>query len=468
MVGEIAVLRVFRHYVPLGTLVELLADSIIYFGAVLLALWVQKTPYAEQVHQGDVALALSFTLLMLGLNVAFGLYRRDEGSVRTTLLRAVLTTAIGCAIAYLTVWLLSPRDAFSLSALRLTAPYALLGLVALRQVRLLLRGTRITARRALVVGHGEEAKAVIEALQRLTNPQYEIVGVYQAGQSEAEPIGSLRFFPRTMALWSLVKEERIGEVIVAAREQRGGVLPLRDLLECRIHGVTVTDLTGFHERVRGEFPIESLRASWLIYGTGFEQGWARTVVKRSFDLAASIGLLLLSLPVMLLTMLMIKLESRGSVIYRQERVGQGGRSFMCLKFRSMRTDAERDGVAQWAQARDPRVTRVGRFIRKTRIDELPQLLNVLMGDMSLVGPRPERPGFVHQLKEQIPFYDVRHSVKPGLTGWAQVRFNYAASLEDTRRKLQFDLYYVKNHSLFLDFLVLLETIRVVILREGAH
>jgi sugar transferase (PEP-CTERM system associated) len=260
----------------------------------------------------------------------------------------------------------------------------------------------------------------------------------------------------------------VREVIVAVREQRGGVLPLRDLLDCRVRGIPVTDLSGFYEKVRGEVPIESLKASWLIYGNGFEQGAIRTIVKRIFDIAASTTLSVLSAPIMILTALAIRLESPGPVIYRQERVGRGGRTFTVLKFRSMRLDAEKDGVARWAAAGDPRVTRVGRLIRKLRIDELPQLLNVVRGEMSFVGPRPERPGFVAALKEQIPFYDLRHSVKPGLTGWAQVRYSYGASVDDARTKLQFDLYYVKNHSLFLDILILFETIRVVLFREGAH
>ena len=171
---------------------------------------------------------------------------------------------------------------------------------------------------------------------------------------------------------------------------------------------------------------------------------------------------------MFLTAILIKLESPGAVIYRQERVGRAGRPFTVLKFRSMRNDAEKDGIARWASVGDPRVTRIGRLIRRTRIDELPQLLNVLRGEMSFVGPRPERPNFVGQLKEQIPFYDLRHSVKPGVTGWAQVRYSYGASVEEARTKLQFDLYYVKNHSLFLDVLILFETVRVIMFREGAH
>jgi exopolysaccharide biosynthesis polyprenyl glycosylphosphotransferase len=179
-------------------------------------------------------------------------------------------------------------------------------------------------------------------------------------------------------------------------------------------------------------------------------------------------LLLLASPVMLLAAVAIRLDSRGPVLYKQERVGMGGETFMCIKFRSMRTDAEKDGVARWATKNDSRITRVGAFMRKTRIDELPQLFSVLKGEMSMVGPRPERPSFVAQLKEQIPFYDLRHTVKPGLTGWAQVRYAYGASIEDARKKHQFDLYYVKNNSLLLDLQVLIETVSVVLFREGAH
>jgi sugar transferase (PEP-CTERM system associated) len=246
------------------------------------------------------------------------------------------------------------------------------------------------------------------------------------------------------------------------------VLPVAELLACRAIGVRVSDLSGFFERMRGEVPIESLKASWLIYGDGFRQGFARRFAKRAFDIAASAGLLVLAAPVMALTVLAILLEGGGPVIFRQERVGRGGRSFTLLKFRSMRHDAEAGGKAQWASEKDDRVTPVGRVIRKLRIDELPQLFNVLAGEMSLVGPRPERPCFVAELATEIPFYELRHSVKPGITGWAQVRWTYTASVEDAKRKLQFDLYYVKNHSLALDLLIAIETVRVVLFAKGSR
>jgi sugar transferase (PEP-CTERM system associated) len=264
----------------------------------------------------------------------------------------------------------------------------------------------------------------------------------------------------------LVSRYKVQEIIVAVREQRGGRVPMDELLACRIRGIPVLDLAGYSEKTRCEVPIDSLKGSWLVYGHGFVQGDGRRFIKRVFDILSSALLLVLLMPVMVLAAIAIKLESRGPVLYRQERVGLGGRSFMCIKFRSMRADAERDGVARWAVKNDPRVTAVGSFLRKSRIDELPQLWSVLTGEMSLVGPRPERPSFVEQLKQDIPFYEIRHTVKPGITGWAQVRYHYGASLDDSRRKHQFDLYYVKNNSLFLDLIVLIETVSVIVFREG--
>jgi len=228
------------------------------------------------------------------------------------------------------------------------------------------------------------------------------------------------------------------------------------------------DLSSHFEQMCGQIRLDSLRAGWLIFGDGFRQGFLRTMNKRIFDCIAASILLLMASPVMLLTALLIVLEDGYQVFYRQERVGLNGNWFNVLKFRSMRSDAESDGKPRWASANDSRVTRVGRFIRKFRIDEFPQLFCVLKGDMSLVGPRPERPFFVEQLTEEIPFYAVRHSVKPGVTGWAQVRYAYGASVDDAIQKLQYDLYYVKNHNLILDLVILFETVSVVLSGRGAQ
>ena len=245
----------------------------------------------------------------------------------------------------------------------------------------------------------------------------------------------------------------VGELVFDRLEGADDAIELRALL---------------HEGECGQLRLDSLNASWLIFGEGFRQNNLREAVKRAFDILASGVLLIVGLPFMALTVLAILLEDGAPILYRQERVGQGGRSFNILKFRSMRKDAERDGKPRWATTQDDRTTRVGRVIRKLRIDELPQIFNVLRGEMSFVGPRPERPFFVQELSQEIPYYNTRHSIKPGITGWAQVRYPYGASLEDSVEKLQYDLYYVKNHTLFLDIMILIETVQVVLWGKGAR
>jgi sugar transferase (PEP-CTERM system associated) len=460
-------IRLFRHHVSVGSVLTLMADTALLFAVVPLAVRVHDGNAHEMIE--TLVPACVFALLMLSLNGSLGLYRREGGTgFGGQLGRVMLAVAIGIPVAYV-LFSVTPHGYAARSAIGYTILYTLAGLILLRQMVFWASNSGIGAKRVLIVGTGEEAAGVEKALATLGYPSLSIVGFYPTGQENgARAVPDDRVLPTTLGLAEVVEGLGVREVIVAVREQRGGVLPLRELLDCRISGIPVTDLAGMYERVRGEVPLESLKASWLIYGQGFAQGGLRGFVKRAFDLIVSVVMLVLALPVMLITALAIRWESPGPVIYRQERVGLGGRRFMCLKFRSMRADAERDGVARWAVKADPRVTRVGRVIRKLRIDELPQLLNVLRGEMSFVGPRPERPSFVQELKRDIPFYDIRHSVKPGVTGWAQVRYSYGASVEDARKKLQFDLYYVKNHSLFLDLLILVETVRVVLFREGAH
>ncbi|MBV9891035.1 MAG: TIGR03013 family PEP-CTERM/XrtA system glycosyltransferase, partial [Rhizobacter sp.] len=260
----------------------------------------------------------------------------------------------------------------------------------------------------------------------------------------------------------------VKEVIVALAERRGGGLPMSELLDCRSAGVRISYLSTYFERMLGQIRIDQLHPGWLIFGKGFNHSIHRDVAKRLFDIVCSCALLAMAMPLLVLTAVCIALESRGPVFYRQDRVGQDGKTFRVIKFRSMCVDAEKSGTPQWATAKDARVTRVGAIIRRYRIDEFPQLINVLSGEMSLVGPRPERPFFVEQLTAKIPFYALRHTVKPGVTGWAQVRYDYGASIEDALEKLQYDLYYVKNHSLFLDVRVLAETVHVVLSGRGAR
>ncbi|MFK7893673.1 MAG: TIGR03013 family XrtA/PEP-CTERM system glycosyltransferase, partial [Granulosicoccus sp.] len=246
--------------------------------------------------------------------------------------------------------------------------------------------------------------------------------------------------------------------------------PLQQLLDCRLHGVHVIDLLMLFEREQGRLPLDFLKPDWLIYSEGSERGLMSHVFKRAFDILASLTILCLSWPLMLAAVLAIKLEDGfwSPVVYRQTRVGYLARNFQVLKFRSMVVDAEEAHGAQWAVENDQRITRVGNFLRKSRIDELPQLFNVLRGDMSFVGPRPERPHFVNQLSDAVPFYQERHAVKPGITGWAQVRFPYAATFKDAAQKHEYDLFYIKNHSIFLDLIILCQTAEVVMFGKGAR
>ena len=466
-------LKIFRHHIPVWPVLELVADGILCFVAVLLAASRLPGPldHPHTLPDSNVVLAAAAFAGFMALMYSFvGLYR--QGAIRVSLRalfgRALVALTMGSFVACLALnaqgdgryaWLL----------LFYAVPVMAVGAIAIRSLGHMARRASVGARRVLIIGTGPEARSVAADLASDGAARHTVVGFYPTGGTEDSIDGLCApVFPTGLSIDAVARKHNLDEVIVAVREQRGGGVPMDQLLACRIRGIPVLDLAGFFERAKGQVPIDSLKASWLVYGHGFVQDRFRTVIKRAFDLVMSSALLLIALPVMVLTAIAIKLDSRGPIIYRQERVGLGGQSFMCLKFRSMSTDAEKDGVARWATKNDARVTRVGSFIRKCRIDELPQLLSVLHGEMSLVGPRPERPSFVQQLHAEIPFYDIRHSVKPGVTGWSQVRYSYGASVEDARKKHQFDLYYVKNNSLFLDLLVLVETVSVVLFREGAQ
>ena len=412
--------------------------------------------------------ALVFALLMVGLNAAFGLYRRGQ---RLTFgeyaVRQSSVLAIGLPATYALSHMLPGGTDFQ-QAFGPMVLIALGGLLAVRQLSTSSAARRWLPYRVLVLGTGPEALAVETSLQMNHASALELAGFYPLDKMPVRSVASSRVVSNRLTLEETVRQLGVDEIIVAVKEQRGGVLPLRELLECRLKGVRITDLPRFFERVHGRVPIESLKASWLIYGDGFRQTWLRNTVKRAFDVVVVAILLPIALPLMAVMAIAIAIDGGRPIIYRQERVGRRGQVFTLLKFRSMAHDAEKDGQAAWASLNDARITKVGRFMRRTRIDELPQLINVLHGEMSFVGPRPERPQFVATLTEKIPFYGVRHSVKPGLTGWAQVRYTYGANLDEAVKKLEYDLYYVKNHSLLLDLLVFVKTVKVVLLGEGAR
>ena len=461
-------LKIFSHHISSHSLVNLLIDALVLAVGMLIGFTLQSGAGTVLDWRMAVPSALAFAVTMMVLNSAFGLYKPfADASLRSVVGRLALPVLVSMPVAY-GVYHVLPWGHFAPEAGEITA-VLLLGFVMLNR-GIVNRGQRsaLMARRVLVLGAGEDAALVEKVLTAPESRALSVVGFIPTAQDGVRAVSPSRVLEFSGRLADLVRREQVDEVIVAVRERRGGVLPLRELLDCKMLGAKVLDLSSFYERVQGQVRIESLKASWLIYGEGFRQGLVRSVVKRVFDLVASIVLLVLALPVMIIAAIAILIEDGAPLFYFQERVGQGGRSFRVIKFRSMRRDAEKDGKPKWAQSNDDRVTRVGRFLRKTRIDELPQLINVLKGEMSMVGPRPERPYFVDKLTEEIPFYAVRHCVKPGVTGWAQVRYQYGASVDDALQKLQFDLYYVKNHTLFLDSLVLCETVRVVLTGQGAH
>jgi len=459
-------IRLFNHYFHAWTLRRIFFDFLLSVLALAGVILVQAESLRLAVPMAG-AQVFSLAAGLFVINSASGLYQRaQDWSLVESSLRALLALALALLLTY-QIFNLLPVGFGNVDAIRASAMLVIAALI-LRRVVMGYWATKSRAgARVLVFGSGAAAQMVGSTL-RAADPLATIVGYFpgpnetQAAVPEAERLSAHQSLTQTA--------QRLGvdEIIVALTERRSGSMPLRELLDCKLAGVRVFDITTYFERMLGQIRIDFVNAGWLIFGDGFNQGFYRTAVKRIFDVLCSLVLIVLAAPIMLITAIAIKMESAGPVFYRQERVGYNSQNFKVTKFRSMRTDAEQDGKPRWATANDSRVTRVGNLIRLVRIDELPQLFNVLTGDMSLVGPRPERPFFVEQLTTEIPYYAVRHSIKPGVTGWAQVRYQYGSTIEDSQEKLQYDLYYVKNHSLFLDFVILFETVGVVLTGKGAR
>lgn len=459
-------IRLFNHWFTWRSVAGVIFDfSFLLVSLIITLMWINSgLPInLKQV----VVYAVLFGLVMLGINALLGLYQRVSiRPVTETRARAVLSIYLSIPIAY-ALYALLPIAAVNRDLIHLSAMSAVFGMLVTRVGAAHAPSAKMLRRRILVFGTGQQALAVKRALER-SDPSAEIIGFFPGSNEDQPLVASNMILSRDRTLTDTARNLKADEIVVALSERRGGSMPMRELLDCKLQGIKVMDLSSHFEQTLGQIRLDSLYAGWLIFGDGFRQGAFRTIVKRLFDIVCASILILLALPVMLIAAILIVLEDGFPLLYRQERVGVNGRLFNVIKFRSMRRDAEKDGKPIWAQAKDNRVTRVGQIIRKLRIDELPQLFSVLNGDMSLVGPRPERPFFVDQLTKEIPFYAVRHSVKPGVTGWAQVRYHYGATVEDSAEKLQYDLYYVKNHSLFLDMVVLFETVGVVLTGKGAH
>lgn len=465
---RLSMVRIFRHYVPMQLILLALLEVSVFFVSIYVGANLRFESWTLQQAAPLWPRASVFAFVMLTCMISMGLYNREtpKGNwlyygkfVASFMLGWVAMTLV----FYVHQGLYLGRGVFGIAFLISFGATALIRIVFFRVV-----DQQALQRRVLVLGAGTRASAVGKLLR--DNPsghKFHLVGYLPLAGRERH-VDSGTVLHESGSLLSIVYKYAVDEVVVGVRDRRNGGIPMSELLQCKVEGVIVTDLPAFFERETGCLQIESLNASWIVFSDGFEHGSYKYVIKRIFDIVVSSALLVLMLPVILITAALIYLESGLPIFYRQERVGEVGRTFTILKFRSMRQDAEQGGTPQWAQVNDHRITRVGRIIRKLRIDELPQIFNVLAGDMSFVGPRPERPFFVKELAKQIPYYVTRHTVKPGITGWAQIRYPYGASVEDAMKKLQYDLYYAKNHSLFLDLIVLFQTAQVVLFGKGAR
>jgi len=461
-------IRVFKHYVPNAVLLLGAIDALLLLLAAeagwVLRAW-QIGMAVDPVHT-RIPQLLSFAASLEIAMIAVGAYGPGAlASLRYAIARLLVAISIGVIVLSLLFFLL-PGITFWRSNLFFAMLFAVAGLVTVRVVFGKFIGGATFKRRIVVLGAGTRA-ARLKALAEVPGASFHVVGYVAMSEPqvvipEAIPRADIHNLADHVVMLGA------SEVVLAIEERRNA-LPLKDLLRVKTTGVHVNEISTFLERETGRIDLQSVNPSWLIFSDGFSSGrMLSSMTKRAFDIVASLLLLALTLPVILITAILIKLESKGPAFYRQRRVGLYNETFSIPKLRSMRQDAEVAGKAVWAAEDDPRITRIGRFIRKVRIDELPQCWSVLKGEMSFVGPRPERPQFVDSLEQQLPYYAERHMVKPGITGWAQINYPYGASIEDARHKLEYDLYYAKNYTPFLDLLILVQTLRVVLWPEGAR
>ncbi|MDD2711760.1 MAG: TIGR03013 family PEP-CTERM/XrtA system glycosyltransferase [Simplicispira sp.] len=463
-------IKILNHYFHRRILFQIMMDLTLIVGVLIFSLTLKS---GTGTFSTSEIISASMRGLLIGVgvvavNLGLGLYERSiQLTISQIRARSVLSFIFSLIILGIILSILPLNSSDQNERALKTLAIIMVGMLIVRFFGHNILPASYTRQRVLVFGIGERARVVGQSLQK-NDPSIELIG-YFAGLQENDPkVLQENIIPSGKKLIDIVKIHQVDEIVVALSERRGGSMPMRDLLDCKLNGIQVIDIATHFEKFLGQIRLDAVSAGWLIFGGGFSQGFIRSSIKWLFDMTAAIFLLLLASPVMIVTALLIYIESGGPIFYRQERVGRHGKTFNVIKFRSMRNDAEKDGTPRWASAGDFRVTRIGKFIRKMRIDELPQLFCILKGDMSLVGPRPERPFFVDRLTLEIPYYSVRHSIKPGLTGWAQVRYHYGASIEDSGQKLQYDLYYVKNHSWFLDIVILFETIGVVLTGKGAQ
>ncbi|MBA6412679.1 TIGR03013 family PEP-CTERM/XrtA system glycosyltransferase [Parahaliea sp. F7430] len=465
-------IKLFNHYIHKAHYLLVLVETLLCFCAFYLGTYFyffqQQAVVSD--HLGAIwPRALVFSLVTVVSMTAMGLYKpqlRDGPSgILLRLLSAFVISVLGMSLLFyllpnLHLW----RGAFvqillTAFVLILLSRWCFQRLINIEELK----------SRVLVLGAGQKAATALSWLRRKSDRSgFTFVGFVRITEERVQVEGE-QVLNSDQSLLDLVLAKKVDQIVVAVDDRRK-VLPVEDLLACRMAGVQVQGLASFFERESSRIMLEFIDPSWLAFSDGFGRGSQKLLNKRLFDITTSLLLLMMTWPLMLLAVVAIWIEDGfgAPVLYRQQRVGMNGDLFDLLKLRSMSVDAEGDGKARWAEKNDQRVTRVGSVIRRLRIDELPQILNILYGEMSLVGPRPERPEFVSELAEKIPYYNSRHLVKPGIAGWAQLHYPYGASEEDARKKLQYELYYVKNQSLFLDFMIILSTTEIVLFGEGVR
>lgn len=460
-------LKIYNHYISRFAILIISIDLLLLLVAFIGGITLRLTEWqlSSDAIIGFLPAAFVYVSVMILSMAVMGMYQSGFRRDFNATLSRLMPSSLLCFGLMTLIFYLFPETYLGRGALLLVMILSFFEILIVRTVLYKWFNFGILKPRTLVLGTGKIANELIT--QNVDYRQPRIVGFIPFPGEELHVPDSL-IIAEKHPLISLAEQHKAEEIIIASQERRGGYFPIQELLECKMHGIKVMDIATFYEREWGHIRMDSLYPSWLVFGGGFDQSLLRTSIKRIFDLAASITLFIATLPIMLITALLILIEDGFPVFYRQERVGKSGKTFMVLKFRSMFKNAEKNETPQWATTDDPRITKIGRIIRKLRIDELPQIVNVLKNEMSFVGPRPERPYFVDMLSAQVPYYNIRHSIRPGITGWAQVRYPYGSSVEDAIEKLQYDLYYVKNHSLFLDIVILIHTVEVVLMGKGSR
>jgi len=457
------VIRLFHVYYPVRTLILLVGEALVVCTSFFLGTALQHRDdlYVVLNYEGGYLRIVVVTLVVLMFSHWFDLYDPTHFSEKAEVYFRLLLVPGILALSLAGIGFLFPRFLPGNNSALVGIVILTMALFSWRALYGWLAQQPYLRERVYVLGTGDRAQRLVNGLRARSDLGIEVVG--WSGTPEV----AVTRDSFASHLTGLIRGHNVQRVIVAMSDRRG-TLPMPELLRVRLSGIKIEEATSWLEKISGRIEVEQLYPSWLIFAEGFRFSAGFMLVRRLFSILASAILLILVLPVIPFILLAIKLDSPGPVLYRQQRVGRGGTNFYCYKFRSMRQDAEADTGPTWADNDDPRITRIGKILRISRLDEIPQLWCVLKGDMAFVGPRPERPEFVRWLSEQIPYYSVRHAVRPGITGWAQVRYKYGNKLEDAREKLQYDLFYIKNASIGLDLLIMFQTIKIVTIGRGAQ